>query len=187
MFLMPHFADFSFVNNLRHGGRFEVVSVSCPLIFLLVCSLNQPPPAHPDTAADILFHKWKIGPARDGKIKKDCHDTHVVFWGKIRGTISLKGFLQSWVQNKESLKRESVTISLCICKCGTLCPKEISTDEEVRKTAELFGPRTVSSRKTERYEKQECGYKKKKTVTESVVVVHFEHILLQGLFASCIS
>lgn len=90
-------ADFPFVNpriiwDLR---RLEVISVSCQLIFLLVCSLMQPPPAHPDTAADILCQKWKIAPARDGKIRKDCHDMHVVFWVKIRGTKSLKEFLLS--------------------------------------------------------------------------------------------
>lgn len=95
----PHMklADFSFVNpwTIWDLRRLQVVSVLCPLIFLLVCSLMQPPPAHPDTAADILCQKWKIAPARDGKIRKDCHDMHVVFWVKTGGTKSLKEFLLS--------------------------------------------------------------------------------------------
>lgn len=75
--------------------QLEVLSVSCRLIFLPVCSLMQPPPAHPDTAADILCQRWKIAPARDGKIRKDCHDMHVVYWVKIRGAKSLEEFLLS--------------------------------------------------------------------------------------------
>lgn len=59
------------------------------------CWLMQPLPAHPDTAADILCQKRKIALASDGKIRKDCQDMHVVSWGKIRATMSLKEFVLS--------------------------------------------------------------------------------------------
>lgn len=81
-------------NNFRPQAV-KVISVLCQLIFLLVCSLMLPLPAHPDTAADILCQKWKIVPAGDGKIRNDCHDMHVVFWVEIRGAILLKEFLLS--------------------------------------------------------------------------------------------
>lgn len=96
-------------------------AVSCLLILLIVCSLMQPLPAHPDTAADILCQKRKIALARDREIRKDCHDMHVVFWVKIRVTKPLEEFLL-WAFRELSL--EHVVFESDTIKTWELCRQQ---------------------------------------------------------------
>lgn len=149
----------------------------------------QPPPAHPDTAADILCQKWKIAPARDGKIRKDCHDMHVVFWVEIRGTKSLEEFLLSAFRKPSSDQR--LNSLQCLNKRRRLVffyvYNEVHIFQHHQKKRSLWKRHKPLCHihsikmKTVCLEKPKCG-RRNKTVTEMerVVVVHFKHVLPRG-------